>query len=360
MYFILRAILSVRCFLMLVLALVLSAGCLTNPSGPPVQEPTTIKLSTYRIVFTAINQHVRIDATVLDQDSRVIADATVNWRSADNGVARVSDRGVVTAAGSGTTQIIVTSGYATATATVSVEQAADSIEIRPSSITLTHVGETGQFTAVVYDSNTRPIPGAVVVWSSSHPEIATVDANGLVTAVSPGDALISASSGGVSTSRPVYVEVARVPSRIVLNISEATLSAAGQSLQLDAQVYDSEGVAIPGVSVTWSSSRPEVATVAAGGLLIAVSNGTTRVTASSGDASAHAVIHVVIEDAEPSPEPPGEPEPPPEPPPPPPPPDPPEPPPPPPPLPESSSDRDALIAFYHATGGPEWTNKPTG
>ena len=113
----------------------LVSACLTNPSGPPTQEPTTITLSTYRIVFTAVNDHVRIDATVLDQDSRVIADATVNWRSADSGVARVSDRGVVTAAGSGTTQIIVTSGYATATATVSVEQTADSIEITPSSIT---------------------------------------------------------------------------------------------------------------------------------------------------------------------------------------------------------------------------------
>ena len=110
-----------------------------------------------------------------------------------------------------------------------------------------------------------------------------------MTAISPGDAQITASSGGVSTSRPVYVEVSRTPSRIVLNISEATLSAAGQSLQLDAQVYGPErSVPIPGVAVTWSSSRPEVATVDATGLVIAVSNGTTGVTASSGDASAHA------------------------------------------------------------------------
>ena len=252
-------------------------------------------------MFTAVNDHLRIDATVLDQDSRVIADATVYWRSADNSVAKVSDRGVVTAAGSGTTQITVSSGYATATATVSVEQAADSIEIRPSSITLVQVGETGQFTAVVHDANDRIIPGAVVAWSSSNPEIATVDANGLVTAVSPGDALITASSGGVSTSRPVYVEVAPEPSRIVLNISEATLSAVGQSLQLDAQVYGPDGAAIPGAAVTWSSSRPEIATVDATGLVIAVSNGTTRVTASSGDASANATIHVVIEGTEPPP-----------------------------------------------------------
>ncbi|MYH19120.1 MAG: Ig domain-containing protein, partial [Gemmatimonadetes bacterium] len=291
----------------LALTLSLQPACLTNPSGPPTQEPTTITLSTYRIVFTAVNDHVRIDATVLDQDSRVISDATVNWRSADNSVARVTDRGVVTAAGAGTTQITVSSGYATATATVSVEQTADSIEITPSSITLAQVGETGQFTAVVYDANDRIIPGAAMVWSSSNPEIAAVDANGLVTAVAPGDALITASSGGVSTSRPVYVEVAPEPSRIVLNISEATLAAVGQSLQLDAQVYDDNNAAIPGAAVAWSSSRPEVATVDAGGLVIAVSNGTTQVMASSGDASAQATIHVVIEGTEP-PDPPSEPE----------------------------------------------------
>ncbi len=319
------------------LILALLSSCLTNPSGPPAQEPTTITLSTYRIVFTAVNDHVRIDATVLDQDSRVIADATLHWRSADISVARVSDRGVVTAAGAGTTQITVSSGYATATATVSVEQAADSIEITPSSIRLVRVGETGQFTAVVYDANDRIIPGAAVGWSSSNPEIATVDANGQVTAVSPGSALITASSGGVSTSRPVHVEVAPEPARIVLNISEATLSAVGQSLQLDAQVYDDNNAAIPGAAITWSSNRPDVATVDAGGLVIAVSNGTTRVTASSGDASAQALIHVVIEGAEPPPPPP-------------------EPPPPPDPSPDPSSDRDALVAFYHATGGPNWTD----
>ena len=288
----------------------LLSSCLKSPSAPPTQEPTTITLSTYRVVFTAVNERLRVDATVLDQDSRVITDATVNWRSANRDVASVTDRGVVTATGSGTTQIIVTSGYATASVSVSVEQAADRIEIKPSSITLRRVGQTGQFTAVVYDAGNRIIPGAVVVWTSSDPAVATVDANGQVTAVSLGSSQVTASSGGVSTSRPVYVEIEQAPSRIVLNISEATLSAVGQSLQLDAQVYDADGAAIPVAVVTWSSNRPDVATVDGNGLMIAVSNGTTRVTATSGDASAHALIHVVIEDTEP-PEPP---EPPPEPP----------------------------------------------
>lgn len=189
------------------LSLACLSACLTNPSSPPAQEPTTITLSTYRIVFTAVNDHVLIDTTVLDQDGGVLTNATVHWRSADKNVARVSDRGVVTAAGNGTTQIYVTSGDARAIAIVSVEQTVDSIEILPSSITLTHPGETDQFTAVVYDSNTRIIPGAAVVWSSSHPEIVTVDATGLVTAVSTGTARVTASSGNLSAHATIHVDI---------------------------------------------------------------------------------------------------------------------------------------------------------
>ena len=219
----------------LAVALLLPAACLKSPSAPPTQEPSTITLSTYSLVFTALNERVRIDATVLDQDSKVIPDATVNWRSANRDVATVTDLGVVTATGNGATQIIVTSGDATASATVTVEQAEDSIEIMPASLRLTRVGETGQFTALVYDSARRIIPAAVVGWTSTYPEIASVDANGLVTAVSAG---------------------------------------------------------------------------------------TTRVTAFTEYASVRAMIHVIIEGTEP----------------------------------EESSDRDVLIAFYHATDGPNWTD----
>lgn len=193
------------CYLFPILALL--SACLASPSGPQPREPTTITLSTYRIVFTAVNDYVRIDATVLDQDSRIIADATVHWRSAANNVARVSDRGVVTASGNGTTQIDVSSGYATATATVSVEQVEDSIEIMPSSFTLEQVGQTARITAVVYDANTRIIPGAAVTWSSSHPEVATVDAGGLVTAVSNGTTRVTATSGGASAQALIHVVI---------------------------------------------------------------------------------------------------------------------------------------------------------
>ena len=281
-----------RCVFVVILAILTS--CIKSPSEPAVQEPSTISLSSSTIVLTAIGQRIRIAATVLDQDSKVIADATVFFRSGNVNIATVSDQGVVTAVSMGSTQITVSSGYATASATVSVEQEAGSIVVTPSSATLDRVGQTVQLEAVVYDTGNTAIPGAAVLWSSSNPEYATVDANGLVTAVSSGTTQITATSGGVEAYRPVFVEIMQVPVIIELNLSKATLTSGGQTVQLGALVYDSDGVAIPGAVVAWSSSHPEVATVDSTGLVAAVSNGTTLVTATSGAVSTTATITVVI------------------------------------------------------------------
>ena len=289
------------------LILAISAACLKSPSEPAVQEPASITLSSYSLVLTSIGQRVLINATVLDQDSRVISDATIFFRSSNEKIATVGNSGLVTAVSMGSTQITVTSGYATASATVTVMQEAGSITIKPPSATLTTVGETVQLTAEVEDTGKTTIPGAAVVWSSSHPQFATVDANGLVTAVSSGTTQITATSAGVSQSSTVYVVIPKPAARIDLNISQATLTSVGQSLKLDALVYDIDGVAIPDAPVAWSSSHPEVAAVDTTGLVSAVGNGTTLVTATFGGITTFATIHVVIEGTVPPPPPPPQP-----------------------------------------------------
>ncbi len=281
-----------RCVFVLVLAML--SGCGKSPSEPATQGQFTINLSSSTIVLTAIGQRIWIEAMVQDRNSKVTTDAEIFWRSGNENIATVSDRGVVTAVSMGSTQITVSSEYATASATVTVDQEAGSIVVTPSFATLEWVGQTVQLEAVVYDSGNTAIPGAAVVWSSSHPEFATVDSTGLVAAVSRGTTQITATSGGVNTSRPVYVEIKRVVVSFHINILKATLTSIGQTLQLQVLGYDAEGVAIPGAMAEWSSSHPEVATVDSTGLVAAVSNGTTLVTATSGGVSITATITVVI------------------------------------------------------------------
>ena len=148
---------------LLAVTLALTTACIKSPSEPAIQEPASITLSSYSLVLTSIGQRVLINATVLDQDSKMIANAPIFFRSGNTDVATVTDRGVVTAVTMGTTQITVTSGHATATATVTVAQEAGSVEVTPSGAILRSVGQSAQFNAVVYDTGGSAIPGAVVV-----------------------------------------------------------------------------------------------------------------------------------------------------------------------------------------------------
>ena len=306
------------------LALLALSSCgKDGPTEPPAQVPSIINLSSYDFVLTAIGQTVRITATVLDQESRTITGATVTWSSSNPNIARVGPDGTVTAASNGSAQITASFDQARATASVSVQQDAASIAIIPESATLTSVGETVQLAAEVFDRGDTVIPGATIVWTSSLPAVATVGANGLVTAVSSGTTQITAASGTVKMLASVLVVFPPEAFSITLNISSATLTEVGQTLQLAAEVFDIDGEAIPGAPVTWSSSNPAVATVDDAGLVTAVFNGATQITVTSGDARESARISVDISGTGPRP----------------------------------SIDREALIAFYNETGGPEWANR---
>ncbi len=271
----------------------MQATCQKSPTKSSAQDPTSIVLSANKLVFTTVGEQIQITATVLDKDSKVISDAAFIWKSENPDNATVSSTGLVTAVSDGTTHIKVYSGYATASAIISVEQRAGSVEISPTALTLTHTGQTGQFSAVVKDKGDSPIPDAPVVWSSSKKAVATVNADGLVTAVSNGTAQINAASGDVSASVTIVVDQAA--SSMTITPETATLGSVGATVQLEAVVYDLNGTVIPGVQTAWSSSERSVATVNADGVVTAVSNGTTQISATSGDVSASATI--VVEQA---------------------------------------------------------------
>lgn len=89
--------------------------------------------------------------------------------------------------------------------------AADLI-LLPESIALTHAG---QHHGVLAGSGTDgqwhgPVAGETL-WSSSAPEIATVDASGTIVAVADGEATITATSNGKMVSIPVTVTGAGAP-----------------------------------------------------------------------------------------------------------------------------------------------------
>ena len=84
---------------------------------------------------------------------------------------------------------------------------ATTVTVNPGSAALGALGETARFTAEVRDQNGQVMAGAAVAWASSDAAVATVDASGVVTAAANGSATITATSGSVSGTAAVTVEI---------------------------------------------------------------------------------------------------------------------------------------------------------
>ena len=82
------------------------------------------------------------------------------------------------------------------------------------------------------------------------------------------------------------------PAAVTVSPVAAEITALGETVQLTASVSDQTGQAMAGTSVRWASSGTGVATVSASGLVTAVGNGTTTITAVAGEASGTAAITV--------------------------------------------------------------------
>ena len=195
------------CVVLAALALAWACGG-DSPSAPPAPEParpTTVTVSPTTAQLTALGATVQLTAEVRDQNARVMAGATVTWRSGDTSVATVDASGLVTAAGNGTATITASAGSASGSTVVTVTQSVASVEVSPTTAQLTALGATVQLTAAALDGNGHAVAGAEFSWESGDAAVATVDASGLVTGVAEGTATITASAGEASGSAVVTV-----------------------------------------------------------------------------------------------------------------------------------------------------------
>ena len=98
--------------------------------------------------------------------------------------------------------------------------------------------------------------------------------------------------GDGTTEPPPYFPE---PTTVTVSPATAELTALDATVQLSAEVRDQNGQVMAGATVTWASSAAAVATVSASGLVTAVANGTSTITATAGDASGSATVTVAQE-----------------------------------------------------------------
>ncbi len=116
----------------------------------------------------------------------------VTWRSSNTNVASVDDTGLVRAVGLGTTTIKVTVGNKSVSCKVTVAQPVTYINLNADKCEMEAL-DTFQLTANVGPEEAEKKD---VSWKSSDETVATVDENGLVTAIKKGTAVITAEAEG--------------------------------------------------------------------------------------------------------------------------------------------------------------------
>jgi len=158
----------------------------------------------------------------------------------------------------------------------------------PSSVTVM-VGGTAQFSAYGRTKSGDSI-AVSVTWSSGNTAVATVSSSGLMTAVAPGQATISATSGGKTAAATATVTNVPVAS-VAVSPTTAGLTV-GQTAQVTATPKDANGTPLSGRAVTWATSNATVATVSGSGVVTGVAAGSATITATSEGQSGTSAVTV--------------------------------------------------------------------
>ena len=244
---------------------------------PKLVTSVTLDQSELTIEMTYTAQ---LSATITPDDAD---NRTVTWTSDNEEVATVDENGQVTAVGVGEANITATAADGsgvTATCKVTVSpKLVTSVTLNKNELTI-EKSFTAQLAATVAPDDADDLG---LIWTSDNEEVATVDENGLVTAVSVGEANITATAvdgSGVTATCKVTVTPKLVTS-VILDESELTIEK-NFTEQLTATVAPDDA---DNLSLTWTSDNEEVATVDENGLVTAVGEGTATITATANDGS---------------------------------------------------------------------------
>jgi len=267
-----------------------TSGSANGTAAVTVAMPASLELSDTLLTFSALADTTQLTATVKNAAGSTISGATVTWAVSDDAVATVSSAGLVTSVANGSATVTATSGEVSDTVAVTVAQVASTVELSPTTLSLTSIGDTATVTATVKDAAGSVVAGAAVTWATSAASVATVSSAGRVTSVADGTAVITATSGSVSAT--AAVTVVQVATSVTLAPTSLSFSSFADTTQLTATVKDANDSVISGATVTWATSAASVATVSSTGLVTSVADGTAVITATSGSVSATAAVTV--------------------------------------------------------------------
>ena len=276
----------------------------TEDGGKTASCKVTVKAKTVSVTEVTLD---RAELTLTEGEAETLTatvrpdnadNKKVKWSSDKTEVATVGGDGRVTAVKAGEAVVTVTTedGGKTATCKVTVKAKAvnvTEVTLDKTELTLTE-GETETLTATVRPDNAD---NRKVTWSSDKTEIATVDGAGKVTAVKPGEAVITVTTedGGRTATCAVTVKAKAVPvTGVEVNPWAVTLSVRGTS-KLSYTIRPADAT---NQNVKWESESPSVATVDSEGNVQGVAAGTAKICVTTEDGGFKSYCTVTVKKAE--------------------------------------------------------------
>ncbi len=260
------------------------------------QDPKAIELNYQEQVFdlTEGPTTVQLETTILPQTSN--HNTGITWSSDNEAVATVDSKGFVTGISNGEAVITVkTENEKTATCKITVGTSPVAISLDKDNAFLDTTGINKSKNVqlnVSYDPITSTF-NRDLTWTSSNDRIASVDSNGNVTAVSNGQAVITAkTANGKEASCVIYVETSIqniTLSQNSVNIRQREIS--GKTVKLTESHTPNSATE----KIYWTSSNNDIATVDNNGLVTIKNKGRVTITAqsSSNNAKASCTINIV-------------------------------------------------------------------
>jgi len=253
-------------------------------------------------VTIKIGERSGLLATAFDRVGNVIPTVRIIWSSNNVAVARVDNNGTVTGVGGGVAIVEARAGARKGQAAVQVVGAAPAPPPTPPVVGASPPPGTDAFAGQVVGAgpaavlriepptvyllpseNTRVSPRALredgspaapvaVTWKSLRPDIASVDQNGVVVALAPGQGTVQVtSSGGLTATAPVVVQ----PSDIAIQEPVPLIMSPGDVDTLHVVVPAQGGRLVSPLALQWSAADPAVARVSLTGVVTAVAPGRT-------------------------------------------------------------------------------------
>ena len=253
-------------------------GATTVVNGSPITTttyPKSIKLDN-----TTLNLKQGTTSQVIATISPSDANQSISWSSSNARVATVDSNGLIRAVGIGTATIIART-VNDLTANVKVTVGDYSLNVKNIMLTTNYivlpVGISKQLAVAFTPANAS---NKTVTWSSSNPSVATVDNSGNVKAISPGSAIIKATSNDGGYTDTATIEVTSNKNEIdekTIAFSEGSYTVGvNGTISLTPIITPSNATF---KSVRFTSSDSSIATVDENGVVKGIKEGTVNITA---------------------------------------------------------------------------------